>query len=105
MESGIKLFGLIPIQVKLWTNGSKVKAFYCICRNNIFFGIKGKRFDGNKFADLAIKKGASISIIDKKFGKNNNRKFKVKNSLKLFTEASKLTRVSSDIIGASADFE
>ena len=72
-----------------------------IKKNNIFFGIKGKRFDGNKFADLAIKKGASISIIDKKFGKNNNRKFKVKNSLKLFTEASKLTRVSSDIISVA----
>ena len=66
-------------------------------KNNIFFGIKGKKIDGNKFADYAIKKGASLSIIDKNYGKNNNKKIKVKNSLKFFSKCSKLVRISSDI--------
>ena len=66
-------------------------------KNNIFFGIKGKKIDGNKFADHAIKQGASLSIIDKKYGKNNNNKIKVKNSLKFFSKCSSLIRISSDI--------
>ena len=37
-----------------------------IYKNSIFFGIKGKRFDGNKFAGEAIKNGAIIAITNKK---------------------------------------
>ena len=33
-------------------------------KNNAFFGIKGNKIDGNQFAIEAIKKGASIAIID-----------------------------------------
>ena len=35
-------------------------------KNNIFFGIKGKNFDGNKFVNQALKRGASISINENK---------------------------------------
>ena len=35
-------------------------------KNNIFFGIKGKNFDGNKFVNQAFKNGASISINENK---------------------------------------
>ncbi len=59
---------------------------------------KGKRIDGNKFANEAIKKGASISIIDKNYGKNIKKKIKVKNTLKFFTECASKIRVSSNII-------
>jgi len=38
---------------------SKVK------KNNIFFAIKGNKFDGNKFIDKAIKKGAKIIVSEK----------------------------------------
>ena len=69
-----------------------------IKKNNIFFGIKGKNIDGNKFADEAIKRGASLSIVDKNYGKKNPSKIKVNNSLKFFSECSNLIRVSSDII-------
>ncbi len=72
-------------------NSKKVK------KNDIFFGIKGKNIDGNKFADHAIKKGACLSIIDKKYGKNNKKKIIVKNSLNFFSKCSKLIRISSDI--------
>ena len=37
-----------------------------IKKNNIFFGIKGKNFDGNKFVEQAFKNGASISINENK---------------------------------------
>ena len=33
-------------------DSSKVK------KNNIFFAIKGNKFDGNKYIDIAIKKGS-----------------------------------------------
>ncbi len=68
-----------------------------IKKNNIFFGIKGKKIDGNRFADNAIKKGASLSIIDKKYGENNDKKIKVKNSLKFFSKCSNFIRISSGI--------
>ncbi len=32
--------------------------------NNIFFALKGKNFDGNKYAESAIKKGASFAVVD-----------------------------------------
>ena len=66
-------------------------------KNNIFFGVKGKKIDGNKFADQALKNGASISIVDKKYGKKNKKKIKVKNSLKFLSECSSLIRISSNI--------
>ena len=66
--------------------------------NNIFIGIRGKKLDGNKFANEAIKRGASVSIVDKNYGKNNINKIKVKNSLRFFSDCSKIIRTSSDII-------
>ena len=67
-------------------------------KNNIFFGIKGKKIDGNKFANEAIERGASISIIDKNYGKKIRNKIKVKNTLKFFTECAAKVRASSNII-------
>ncbi len=69
-----------------------------IKKNNIFFGITGKNIDGNKFANIAIKKGASVSIIEKNYGKKIKNKIKVKNTLKFFTECAAKIRASSDII-------
>ena len=34
--------------------------------NSVFFAIKGTQFDGNNFAEEAIKKGAKIAIVDNK---------------------------------------
>ena len=39
---------------------SKVK------KNNIFFAIKGNKYDGNLYIDDAIKKGAKIIVTEKK---------------------------------------
>ena len=44
-------------------NSLKVK------KNDIFFAIKGKKFDGNNFISQAIKKGAKVIISQKKIKK------------------------------------
>ena len=35
-----------------------------IRKNTIFFGLKGKNFNGNKFAKKALYKAASYAIVD-----------------------------------------
>ena len=40
-------------------------------KNDIFFAIKGKRFDGNNYISQAIKKGAKVIISQKKNQKKN----------------------------------
>ena len=35
-------------------------------KKNIFFAIKGKKFDGNNYINKAIKKGATIIVTKKK---------------------------------------
>ena len=64
-----------------------------IKKNDIFFAIKGKKNDGNKFVNQAFKQKASLAIVNK-FNKNHNitRQIKVKNSLKFLTENSKTFR-------------
>ena len=65
-----------------------------IKKNNIFFGIKGKNIDGNKFADEALKKKASICILEKNYSKKNPRKIFVKDTLKTFSNLSCIIRKS-----------
>ena len=66
-------------------NSKKIK------KNDIFFGIKGSKNDGNKFADEAIKKGAAFCIVSK-LNKNNHKKIIVKNSLKILTDSASEVR-------------
>ena len=47
-------------------DSSKVK------KNSIFFAIKGDKFDGNDFIDIAIKKGAKIIVSEKKINNKKN---------------------------------
>ena len=68
-----------------------------IKKNDIFFGIKGKKFDGNKFANEAIKNGAIFSIIDKNYGKKKLNKVIVKNSLSFLSKLSEKVREVSNI--------
>ena len=77
---------------KACINSKKVK------KNNIFFGIRGKKIDGNKYANEALKNRASISIIDRNYGQKSKNKIKVKNSLKFLTECASNIRISSNII-------
>ncbi len=64
-----------------------------IKKEDIFFAIKGRKNDGNKFIGQAFNKKASLAIVNK-INKNNNikRQIKVKNSLNFLTESSKIFR-------------
>ena len=68
-----------------------------IKKKNIFIGIKGKNFDGNKFINHALSNGASISITENKQRLKIKNRISVKNSLKTLSECAKLVRVSSNI--------
>ncbi len=64
-----------------------------IKKNDIFFAIKGKKNDGNKFIDQAFKKKASLALVNRINKKNNiDRQIKVKDTLKFLTESSKIFR-------------
>jgi len=72
-------------------NSKKIK------KNYIFFGVKGKKEDGNKYANEAIKKEAAYAIIDKNYGPFNFKKIKVKNALADLSDCSKKIRNVSNI--------
>ena len=71
-------------------------------KNDIFFAIKGKKIDANNFVAEAFKKKASIAIVNRiQSSLNKNKQIKIKNSLKLLTDASKIFRknINTKIIG------
>ncbi len=61
-----------------------------INKNSIFFGVKGRTFDGNKFANEAIKNGAIIAISNHKFKKSKVIFFK--KPLNLFNNINSILR-------------
>ncbi len=63
-----------------------------IKKNDIFFAIKGPKNDGNNYADEAIKKGASLAIVNKLGKYNKSKKIKTNNTLRVLTNASKDVR-------------
>ena len=64
-----------------------------IKKNDIFFAIKGKINDGNKFISEAFKKKASIAVVNKIEKKINiSRQIKRKDTLKFLTKCSELYR-------------
>ena len=70
-------------------------------KDDIFFAIKGKKNDGNKFVGQSFKKRASLAIVNR-IQKNSNikRQIKVKDSLKFLTDSSKIFRknINTNII-------
>ncbi len=70
-------------------------------KDDIFFAIKGKKNDGNKFVFQSFKKKASIAVVNKiKKNLKNKRQIKVKDSLKFLTDSSKIFRknINTNII-------
>jgi murE/murF fusion protein len=66
-------------------------------KNDIFFAIKGKKNDGNKFIAEAFKNKASLVVVNKIQNKfDSKRQIKVRNSLKFMTEISKIFRKNID---------
>jgi UDP-N-acetylmuramoyl-tripeptide--D-alanyl-D-alanine ligase len=68
-----------------------------IIPNSIFFALKGKNFNGNNFANDAIKKGANYVVIDDKIEKkyDENPYIKVDNSLETLQNLAKYNRLQS----------
>ncbi|MEK9674053.1 MAG: UDP-N-acetylmuramoyl-L-alanyl-D-glutamate--2,6-diaminopimelate ligase [Candidatus Pelagibacter ubique] len=70
-------------------------------KNDVFFAIKGKVNDGNKFVSQSFKKKASLAIVNKiQNNLDDKRQIKVKNTLKFLTNVSKVYRknISTNII-------
>ena len=64
-------------------------------KNDIFFAIKGKKNDGNKFVNQAFKNKASIVVLNRVQNKFEiNKQIKVKDTLKFLTDAAKIFRSS-----------
>ena len=63
-----------------------------IDKNSIFVGIKGKKYDGNNFAEEAIKNGAILAIVNKKIG--NSKIIFHQKPLKFFNRISSIYRKS-----------
>ncbi|WP_440675995.1 UDP-N-acetylmuramoyl-L-alanyl-D-glutamate--2,6-diaminopimelate ligase [Candidatus Pelagibacter sp. HIMB1593] len=62
-------------------------------KNDVFFAIKGKVNDGNKFVSQSFKKKASLAIVNKiQNNLDDKRQIKVKNTLKFLTNVSKVYR-------------
>ena len=66
-------------------------------KSDIFFAIKGKKNDGNKYIGEAFKNKASLVVVNKVQNKfNRKRQIKVRNTLKFMTEISKIFRQNID---------
>lgn len=70
-----------------------------IKKDDIFFAISGDNFNANKFAKEALKKGASLVILDDEnfFNSKNKKMILVKNSLKTMQKLAKKYRESLEI--------
>ena len=70
-----------------------------IKKYDIFFAIKGKNKDGNLFIKEALRRGASLAIVNN--SKKKHKQIKVKDTLKFLTKSSSLLRdnLSCKIIG------
>ncbi len=66
-------------------------------KNDIFFAIRGRKNDGNKFVEEALKKKASIAVVNKIKKKLDFKKqIKVIDTLKFLTETSTIFRENID---------
>lgn len=78
---------------KLWEESIGISTdSRSIEKGNLFFALSGENFNGNKFADMAIEKGAIAAIIDDSKYKINSKHILVEDSLKTLQLLSKLHR-------------
>ncbi len=83
------------ISMKTKISGGSINSKH-IKKNDVFFAIKGKNKDGNKFVNEAFNKGASLAIVSKINNKKHfNKQIKVKNSLDFLTRMSQIIRTNS----------
>ncbi|MDC3207716.1 UDP-N-acetylmuramoyl-L-alanyl-D-glutamate--2,6-diaminopimelate ligase [Candidatus Pelagibacter sp.] len=85
--SGFKKFLSSTVLKKARINSQEVK------KDDIFFAIKGKKNDGNKFVRQSFKKKASLAVVNTiQSDCDIKKQIKVKDTLKFLTEISKILR-------------
>ncbi len=68
-----------------------------VTKNDIFFAIRGKKKDGNKYVSQSFNRKASLAVVNKiQYKLNKSRQIKVKNTLRFLTDISKTFRKSID---------
>ena len=67
-----------------------------ISSNQLFFAIKGNNFDGNRYAQEAINKGALAVIVDDPKLENTEKHIHVKNSLVALQQLATMHRLQLD---------
>jgi len=63
-------------------------------KNSIFFGIKGPNFNGNSYAQKALKKGASYAIVDEYSSSERTNIIQVNSTIDTLQELAKLHRLN-----------
>ncbi len=88
IKEDIKLKISNRINIKNISINSKI-----IKKNDIFFAIKGRKIDGNKFTSEALKSGASFAVVNRINKKYPiSKQIKVKNTLRFLTKCSSIFR-------------
>jgi len=67
-------------------------------QNKVFFALSGENFDGNKFAETAISKGALISVVDNPQYRKSDKYFLVDDVLETLQQLANHHRKESDLI-------
>ena len=68
-----------------------------IKKHDVFFAIKGKKFDGNRFVPQALKKNSSFTIVNRVNKKYSlSKQIKVDNTLSFLTKCSSIFRENID---------
>ena len=89
-----ELSGIKKLPSKLSLKLARINS-HEVKKNDVFFAIKGKKNDGNKFVNQAFKNKASIAVVNQVQKKSQiNRQIKVQNTLKFLTKASKIFRAN-----------
>lgn len=65
--------------------------------NSLFFALKGDNFNGNLFAENALKKGAAYAIVDETISTTNKQIIQVKDVLKTLQELASYHRIYLNI--------
>ncbi len=68
-----------------------------INKNDLFFALKGENFNGNKYAELALEKGAKYAIVDEEDYVTNPKIILVSNTLKSLQRLASFHRSYLDI--------
>ena len=86
-----KLYNIFKEYPSISTDSRNIK------KDSIFFALKGENFNGNKFAEEALKSGCKYAVIDEKEYEINENYILVKNALKTLQQLASLHRENINI--------